>query len=789
MTRHYRVLLNRLAHAVWAPLDQRYLLAISQRLYELSLREPSLLDAISLTADDLRSLPNLIAEASRESPEEHEKLALVAHDPISEAHIHHGKHPLAGVLDSMPGYTIALTKLPASSDHHDEFEHIITQILMALIQANLQRSEAEYRRSAAQLLMRELNARHVLKSEDQPPQTHNLHRLSLAARKCVSRLAHKPSTDWELHDQATWDKFLATANRYLKAPDRPPRPVQRGASKKHRRLTTAIYRSRSTATHIRSPLQLMALEHINPIALSEDHVLQRSYITIRHARRAMELDLSPYELIEEDAFEIGEELHEYHDELSARAASRYQGKQLENAAQLLCWATTNLTPATSYQLTQTLQSAAQELSARGLAATLLLASVVLGRPLEELVPNGLAIDANAQSVEAIAEDRDALAIILLRLSAIAIRVNLPPVKKQHDWAGAIRTAPYVLVPDYLELGAKLARFGNAIRAPGTLPSRQLRHTISAALTSLYRQLRSIEVSPNSMWQVLPRLMQSESGLSAGMAMLTAWQTKNSRIDLHYHTIPAQSLSSRYMAAMTELLGDDSPTFIEIERGLPSQNYYVGAPNTPSDKATLNLIKGFKKALTSSQSHIIRHHNLLTLYTLFVCTTGFGLRHAVDPAFSVHRFEKISWLSYVEKGQYRQLILPTLVDKQLQAYEAHLAQLKNRRLIKAILPSHQFFLLDETRSTKYRLLSPGKIGQELATYDIEFPLALNSYRKWMFSKLFEAGQRGIGTDFFGGHGVAGRLPLTETNSTTIDVYHELADTLDQILTQSGWEVLS
>ena len=59
---------------------------------------------------------------------------------------------------------------------------------------------------------------------------------------------------------------------------------------------------------------------------------------------------------------------------------------------------------------------------------------------------------------------------------------------------------------------------------------------------------------------------------------------------------------------------------------------------------------------------------------------------------------------------------------------------------------------------------------------------------MFSQQFIAGGRGIGTDFFGGHGVQGRLPLTATGSTTIDVYQESAQQMNEILVDAGWRVM-
>jgi hypothetical protein len=785
----HEVILDRLAHALWAPRDQRYLLSIAQRLLEASSAEPRILDLLRLTADDLRSLPQLIAQAALVSPDAHARLQHVAQDPVSWAESRHGGHPLAGIMDLMPGYTIALTKFPTSSELHDEFEQLITQVLITNIEQNLSRDFKDYKQSATKLLLRELNARQALAKDDFPPNTHNYHQLSLAARKCVSRLALKNKADWDDRDRQTWNRFIASAERFLAKPDRSPRNIQRSSRKQQRRVAPVIYRSKSSATHIRSPLQLLELEYVDPVDPCPELIIKRKRINIKQARKALNLDLSPYEIVQENSFDVGAETHKFHISASVKIAGRFQKKQLSNAAQLLTWSTANLTPSTTEALINQLSDASQEVSSRGLAACFLMASLALGRPLEELSPIGLTLDVHVSSVDAIPEDEFAVAVVLPKLRAIAIRVNQAQVKMKHDWLGTVPISPYVLVPDYFDLGGLLVCFGDAVRSPGSPPSRQIKNTINAPLTQLTKQLATKGVSTSKIWQALPRKMQSESGMATVMAMLTGWQTQNSKVELHYHTVPAQMLASRYMAAMTELVGDYENKFAQLESLLPEQKIYVGAHNCPADAETRNLVKGFKKAMGRHRHDISKSHNLLTLYTLFVCTAGFGLRHAVDPDFEVNRHGSLSWLSYVEKGQHRQLKLPDLVDQQLQLYEEHIHKMKSRRLVKTLAGKHKFFLLDEASATKFRLPSPGRIGQELKAYGIDFPLPLNSYRRWMFSKLFEAGQRGIGTDFFGGHGVAGRLPMTETNSTTLDVYNELAATLDRILTQAGWEPLS
>ena len=63
------------------------------------------------------------------------------------------------------------------------------------------------------------------------------------------------------------------------------------------------------------------------------------------------------------------------------------------------------------------------------------------------------------------------------------------------------------------------------------------------------------------------------------------------------------------------------------------------------------------------------------------------------------------------------------------------------------------------------------------------------RRRMFSALFNEGVRGIQTDFYGGHGVMGREPLTTFSSANFESFIAVADEMDRVLEATGWRVLS
>ena len=782
----YQNSLDKLAHATWAPSDKRYLLAVSTRLLEMSTYEPEILNLIGLTASELSSLPGQIEIAAKQSPPLHAELKTISKNPAPTKHLDN-KHPLFGLLTLMPSYALFITKLPNESSLNDAFEQILSSVFLLIIKANLASSFESYQQSCNEIFKRELDDNYDLDETYLPPLHHELNQLSLNARKAVSHLSSSLTTPLSPSEQKIWGRFEGSSKRFLANPARTKRRSKPRKSSGKPIQRRSAFRSDASATHLQSPL---LLDEIEAISAWEELEPDSSSHLIKPEQRifAEKEDLCEFELIEEDDWEIGQELNEFSTPASARVSGKYQAKQCSNAAQLLRWSTSNLTPSAKEQMLSSLIELALPHTAHGLAASLILASVVTGRPLEQLYPNGLRLTDSPDIPKTL--NNSVQTIFFPRLNAIALRVNKPNVKNITDWNGAHSASDFIWVTDYLRVGEKLSRMKGAIPEVGnTSVANKGNKLIINATGALLAQLSSEGANASKVWQTLPRLMQSESGMFTGMAMLTDWSTANSRVDLHYHTVPATLLSKRYSAAMSHITDINSTECIKLEREIPRQHEYVGAPNCPTNVAIEALIQQFEKAFKKFNNDVISTHNLTCLYTLMFCTAGFGLRHAINPEFSVTRYKSMAWVSYVEKGQLRQLLLPSVVNQQLQHFDAHLMRMKSRPLVKSLLSEgKRFFLLDERNAAQQKKLEPSKIGELLKVFNIDFPLPLNTLRRWMFSQQFIAGGRGIGTDFFGGHGVQGRLPLTATSSTTVDVYQESAQEMSEILVDAGWRMM-
>lgn len=786
----YADTLLRLAHATWAPSDCRYLLSISLRLSNMADDQPELLTLLNLSRDGIRALPGLIEQDVAANPTKFAELHVITKSPANHSSLDVGGFPLQGLLSLAPGYSLFATQLPKSAALYHQFEKMMAAIFVHIIKANLAQSPETYNQSTIEIFRREKNSSYPFDDQFLPPLTRNLKNLSLAARKVVSDLAAAQPDSLSESEQKTWSEFAKEHGLFISAPSRPKRPRGTKAkdpaqkAKRNAQIKTERYRSDGLATYLSSGWELKELTEMEGWA-EDQHLDKFSYRVTKHYREiAQHEDISPFELMDED-WDVCDSLNEFITLEAAKQAGKYQAQQFSNAAQLLRWSTANLTPASIDALIRTLEATAQSTTDNGLVATLLLVSIALGQPLESIFPDGFILD-NASTFSE-PDNKKILAVFLPQMRAIAIRVNQPKISTVATWEMIQERQNFVLVPDYLHVSDHLMRFSDVISSGNSRNSRS-QSSIYNAAKSLIKQLNIDGANPSKVWQLLPRSMQNESGMFTGMALLTGWQSANSAVDLHYHCVPAGLVCARYMAAMGDILGSKTQEFRQQEQALAKQLGYVGSPNGIKNEAITTLIAQFKAAFEKYRHNVIETHNLKCLYTLMLCTAGFGLRHAVNPRFEVTRHGSICWLSYIEKGQSRQLQPPKLVDEQLLSFETHLQSMSVRPYVNALISSgNQFPLLDARSSTRSVDFHPGKIKEHLAPYNIDFKLPLNSLRRWMFSQQFIDGARGIGTDLYGGHGVQGRLPLVARSSTTFAAYEEIAQSMDRILRNAGWMV--
>lgn len=772
------VVLDRLAEATWAPEGRQYLLTAVSRLRSL-LGDDELAALTGINLEMLQTLSGQVAEVASRSSSAFARLKRLTDDTSSEAHMH---HPFFGIRDAHPGFVILLTAL--ASNHHLSYEldKLLSDIVRVVLNLNRSFGFDTYQTKARAALRSRLRGEPV-DLQDCQPSAHLLRILSRSLRRFIQLASQELADPKEVATR--WEQFQKSARSFLSNPHRARRHVHRPDGLKREARSGSRHKDGPEQLNVRSPVRLEAIEFA-PQELDDEQESVEQHIYPRGTfAKARALDLSPVEL-ELPVPTVGQKVNEHHSARTAVIDGRYQAKLLENRAQLLLWSTTNLTPFQIRTLRESLLSTASELSVRGFNTAWLLVSLVSGRrPM--MLPGKVILDARLRQVEELASynESDAQVVLLTGIQGIALRINQTPVITRLDSLHAQETQQWIIVPDYLSVGDLLT---------GQLRQLQLSEDLSQLKPSMVRQsieqalveLSTLGFSESHVWQLLPRVMQNESGMSTGMAMLTDWRTANSIVELHYHCVPATTLVSRYQAAMSIITEGFDGRYLGLDQRLPQQSHYVGAPNCPTSKFTRGLIKQIKDKL-SKPMPLQERHNLLTLYALVMATAGFGLRHAISPQIEFTTWADRAVVSYREKNELRQLVLPRMVHAQLLALQTSLQTTSFDAAFQDRDDTVRFTLLDD--NCRSRELRPGRFGKELAKFGIEFPFELNAYRRWMFSQLFIAGLRGISTDHFGGHGVAGREPLSMFSATTLHSLEAVADIMDQRLADAGFEVLT
>ena len=769
--------LDRLAHATWCPEGRQYLLSAVSRLQAL-LGDNEVSEQCGISLEMLQTLSSQVTLITTKSSSDYARLKPLSDDTSAQKNQH---HPFFKIRDTHPGFILLLTSLP--SDHHlsKDLDQLLAEVNRIVLRLNLSVELDTYQASAKAVLRSRLQVEPI-SPEDCQPSAHLLRILSRSLRRFIkTALLDQNSPEVDIR----WEQFQKTANSFLSNPHRPRRHIHRPKGLKRETRPGTRHRDGPELLNVRSPVHLESIDFA-PVDLSveqvsepEKHVFERGTFS-----RALTLDLSPLE-IEPPTPEIGTMVHEHHSRKTAVIEGRYQAKQLENRAQLLLWSTSNLTPLRIRTLRENLLVSAREMTLSGFNAAWLLIALISGRRPSQL-PGKVVLDNHIRKAEDLARynDQNLQVVFLTSIQGIALHVNKTPVMKKLKSPHVQETLPWIIVPDYLEVGDLIIRHLRNLQIGEDLTKLKLpmlRQSIEHALDDL----RSIGFTESNVWQLLPRIMQNESGMNTGVAMLTDWRTANSIVDLHYHCVPSMMLVSRYQAAMSIISEDFDGRYFELEQRQPKQTHFVGAPNCPTPKFTQNLIKQIKDKL-NKPLQLQERHNLLTLYTLLLATAGFGLRHAISPEIKFTSWSDRAIVSYVEKGELRQFIVPRIVSAQLPV-------IQNSYKATSFDADHlhqdglvRFTLLDDKcRSREFR---PGRFGKELAVFGIEFPFELNAYRRWMFSQLFMSGLRGISIDHFGGHGVAGREPFSIYSATTLNSLERVADLMDQRLADAGFEVL-
>lgn len=772
-------LIETIAQALWFPPESPYLLTAVLRLS----RMPDIQTFCGLVGcepDDLIRFPIELSNLARSSARLNRAFEQMS-QPLLEADIRPertGSFPFHSYREMFPTFVISLTALPEHHPLFGELECVVAAVLTASARLNAAVEPLCYRQFLVGFERSRLIGLPIDETLAQPGIV-KLRSVSLALRGFVEHAAQLGEID-DLSRELL-DKLKTKVRSFIKEPVTEARQRKSGASKPRSQGPKVDPHRDSEAI-----LNLHAPKFEQVVEVEPDHSESDSPFLIHSVppsvvRSALRFDMSPSELMEPEPY-FFHRLHPFHSSKTSEQSARLQGKIFANHAQLLRWSTANATPRQTQKILEILQSLDAGLEVQ-LGNLLLLISLMTGRITESLVGRVFLGTPDDLSIGGYDDPAKQPLVLLDGKGLLFLRVNSSPVKEISGWKRAVRTESYVTVTDYLDLGDKVR---SLLRLIGREVDRELIPVSPGA------QLKAVSVAEvhlkpigyplTKIWQILPRLMQNESGQNGALALLTDWRTLNSHVELHYLCVEEQALVARYEAAATALVGSTGD-FSAFKSGRKPR--YVGSPNMPSDLAIRDLVTGFESAL-QTYTEDFNQFNLITLYTLALATAGFGLRHAIAPSIEVVRAAGLEMISWEEKGQLRQVVLPNVVSLQLAKHRE--MQRTFRRAIETKEGSlvSQFCLLRD--NLKPEVFHPESFSKYLQRYGITYELKLNSLRRWMFSQLFMKGVRGISTDFYGGHGVFGREPLSMFSPTNFDTLIAISEDMNAIL-KSHWKVLS
>lgn len=782
--------LSIIRQAIWAPQDERFLAAAIDRLMGLMQLRPSISSALGLDRVEVKA----VAEYLKSNTKSPQFMALSA-SPYKAHDRKHGRveHPLKGLLTACPTFSIAITTKSESSTDFSAYELLVSQVLERCISRNLQVAHSDFLQSIASI---ELIESGVLSRDagHYEPYSTRLQAVAYGLRRLVkvpihddfqSAIENQSYDDWFRSTKPLDRQEVAGLKRianFILHPDR-SRKATKGKRSGRRQKTHQRQSVPGPGTYLESSIIVQS----EPI-FDEQIRIREIPISRELQYKARVADCSPIELLDaKNGWDTGEELHIYHSAESARLAGGYQNQHKRNAAELLPWHLSNVPRQVQLLIINYLDEHKQSSAQSSVPAALLL-SIASGRYLPQAL-HGLRVRRDASIPLEQYFDASTLIVFDQVEGAIALTVNAAPLVNKVVVATARQTRSYVYVPDYFGI---LHAFDEFFNDPSSRAYNLSRQSVSYHLNTSQRYLDDIKfrfgVSESQLWQMLPRMMQQDAGMFSAMVLLTGWRTLNATVDLHYFAPQAEYVVSRYCSAMSRLLSDDHGKFVKLEAALPVANHYVGAINCPSASDIKRLISGLSGLLKRPNLASADRHNYLTLYTLLLCTAGFGLRHSLDPSFEISKYGSRSLMTYVEKGSHRCFVVPKLVADQIYVQQecARIRLLDKSIRRDNASPQGSFFWIDSHNLiTK---IQPNKISELLGTIKIKFPYPLNSLRRMMFTRAFEYGVRGPITDFYGGHGVDGRKPFAPMSGLDISVMEDFAEDVDTLLREEGWSLL-
>lgn len=398
-----------------------------------------------------------------------------------------------------------------------------------------------------------------------------------------------------------------------------------------------------------------------------------------------------------------------------------------------------------------------------IAASLILASVVTGRRISNLLNGILAQD----NLDELTDDH--LIILDPATNNLLLRLNKPELQ-QAPAKSSIPTGEWIAVPDHFGLCADL-------RALSLTEQVSLSHTINGILSPLLTQH---QIKPAQLSQLLPRTMLELEGSFCTASLLTDWSAGNIAVNRYYLTPAATSLAGRYVKALESML-DLS------DLSVPSQHHaYVGHPNTPPVSEIQRVVHALDLTLPGAQRQV--RHNHITVQTVIMLSLAIGLRATINiqPGGIQLLDKNIAHLA--EKGFTRLVCLPALLAEQLIAYEQHLSLLREVwKKQHGIDTPHDnlFFVFDEAGAP--RPFYPRKLPHYLQMLGVESDLEVRGLRRLVFTWLYEHGEFGRSVDHFISHAVNGSQGFVLYSGVQIGDLRHIANFINEKLIAMDWPI--
>lgn len=313
---------------------------------------------------------------------------------------------------------------------------------------------------------------------------------------------------------------------------------------------------------------------------------------------------------------------------------------------------------------------------------------------------------------------------------------------------------------------------------------------SCAKKWLKQQFPDGRITTNKIQWVLWLTVHQMVGDPAIASCVTGIHHPLARVRLHYTSPWILDIQNHYMNALSSLASLEVP-ILKPHWMAKSRNSSVGARLCPSLSAVRSMFTKLKADVTSTAAYsdltgFVEYHNLLTLYSVQFFGYNTACRAIITPYLRYDSIGSASGLASLSDKdddfchKTRLVWIPESLRHHMQAYEAHLNQLKaGRRLTPALQQEPCLFMGSDN---EFYLVRPKLLEPLLKRYlDVE----VNTHRRFLRTQLIERGCPPEIVDAFMGHWNCGEEPFGKYSSFSFHVYVvTLRAYLDPLLDEIG-----